>query len=118
MDLMDSLLVTDHTAKTTYGEDQTFCPRHDVYVFKFATHVCRCVLQGAPIEHIAYHHGSCTGVYISGVQCAKPHHRGEDLFSACPLCLGEMLADHPKAQSKADIEPFQKTDVSDTRKEG
>jgi hypothetical protein len=66
------------------------------------------VLQGRPIERIGYRYGrGFGGVYICDVHCAKPHHQGEDLFSACPRCLGEMLADHPNAWSRADIEAWE-----------
>jgi hypothetical protein len=102
-DLIDSLLVTDHTAKTTDGEDQLFCPRHNINVWKFATSICRCVLQGAPIEFIGYRYSSGAGVYVCRVQCAKRSHTAEEVFSACMLCLRDMLDGHPKAMRKAAI---------------
>jgi hypothetical protein len=63
-DLIDSLLATDHTGTTTHGEEQTSCPRHKINVWKYATCICRCALQGAPVEHIGYLYGSSVGVYI------------------------------------------------------
>jgi len=106
--LIDCLVVTDHTAKTTHGEDQTFCPCHKINVRKFATSICRCVLQGATIEFIGYRYGSGAGVYICHVRCAKSSHTAEELFSACMLYLREMLAGHPKAMRKADIAEWER----------
>src|SRR5262249_41044710 len=104
--LIRSLLVTDHT-RTVHGEEQLFCPRHDINVWRYATDICRCVLLGAPIERINYRYGNGPDVYITGVACAKARHTGDELFVACYQCLGEALADHPKAMSRADIEDWE-----------
>lgn len=113
--LSDSVLGADCMYETEDGRLMVPCVRHNIDVAVGATSICECVLAGAPVDVIAYRYAKSFGVYIANVMCGRVAHRVAELFSACPMCLGEILADHPKAWTRAAIENWERFEREEER---
>jgi hypothetical protein len=90
--LSDSVLDADCMYETEDGQLVVPCVLHNIDVAVGTTSICECVLGGAPVAVIAYRYVKRGGVYIAYVGCSRVAHRTAALFSACPMCLGEILA--------------------------
>jgi hypothetical protein len=106
--LSDGVLDAAWMYETEDGGLMVPCVRHNIDIAVGTTSICECVLGGAPVEVIAYCYAKNCGVYIAYVGCRQVAHRAAELSSACPMCLGEILADHPKACTKAAIENWER----------
>jgi hypothetical protein len=103
--------------ETEDGGLMVACVRHNIDVAVGTTSICECVIGGAPIEVIVYRYAKSCGVYIAYVGCSRVEHRAAELFSACPKCVGDILADHPKAWTKAAIENWERFEREEEREE-